>query len=93
MGLVGRCPALASDSLPTSALGSSVRLCSLASHRQAAPVTLASVALDIYQSADIHLIFTSKVTFDRDACTVDAGSDACQVLVAQVAHPPAGFDA
>jgi hypothetical protein len=83
---VGRRSALAGDSLTTSAFGSRIGLGSLPSDREPATMSLATVALDIDKATHVHLVFTSKITFDRDTCTVDTVPDARQVLVAQVPH-------
>jgi hypothetical protein len=87
------CPTPAGDGLASSALGASVCLRSLTSDRQSSAMALAAIALNVDQSADIHLIFTAKVSFDRDARAVNAGPDTGQRFFAQITHSSAGFDA
>ena len=76
--------ALDADGLTRSLTGTSVRLCPLATHRQAATVTKTAVAVNCLQSLQIALELTAKITLDQQATCRDRLNDLVELLRAEI---------
>src|SRR6185503_4538988 len=69
-----------------------VRVCSLASHRQAAAVTQSAIASDVHQAFDVHLDLLAQVAFDS-ALLVEDSANAIDFLFREFADALVTADA
>jgi hypothetical protein len=69
------------DCLSATAFCSSVGLRSLSTNRQASTVSQAPECLNIRESADVQLGFSTKITFDQEASPLDSASYSSQIFI------------
>ena len=74
-----------SDRHPASTLRSCVGFSPLASNGQATTVSCSSVAADVDEPSDIHVYFTTEITFDS-LLAIDDLSDAREIHLSELSH-------